>query len=176
MPTFWQFGAVAPQSFIRLLNVVPDSTWLAGGAAGAAGTAAPEGRWRSELAAIEAESVPGSTWKNRKALVGTAVAAVAGLGSAAAVLMAFRLVKVLNVARLLVATTSTFHHSGSPPLRVLTTWLCAGMGTASRVAGLLTPRYPANSVQVDGRRVVDAGGRPDALGRRRREADRHRNV
>ena len=61
----WQLAAVAPQSFFRLLNVVPDSTWLAGGAAGADGTAGPGGAVAVRFAAIESETVPGSTWKNR---------------------------------------------------------------------------------------------------------------
>ena len=38
-----------------------------------------------------------------------------------AALIALTLVREPNVAGLVVATTSTFHHSGAPPLRVPTT-------------------------------------------------------
>jgi len=61
MPMFWQLGAVAPQSFFRLLNVVPFSTWLAGGAADGVATAGPGGAVAVRSAAMADERVPGST-------------------------------------------------------------------------------------------------------------------
>ena len=86
--------------------------------AGAAGTAGPGGAVALRFAAIEADSVPGSTWKNRKVLVGAVIAVPA----VTAALIALTLVSVPNVAGFVVATTSTFHHSGAPSLRVPTTW------------------------------------------------------
>jgi hypothetical protein len=117
MPTFSQLGAVAPQSLFKSSMVWPDSTWLAGGAAGAAGRAAPGGAVAVRLAAWAAGTVPGMTWKKRNALVGTDRAVVA----VTAALMALTLVKVANTVGLVVAMTWTFHHSGRPPLRVPTT-------------------------------------------------------
>ena len=52
-----------------------------------------------------------------------------------AALMAPVLVSVANVEGLVVATTSTFHHSGRPLLRVPTTWSCAGIGTLATAGG-----------------------------------------
>ena len=58
--------------------------------------------------------------------------------------MALTLVSVANVAGLVVATTSTFHHSGSPPFRVPTTWSWAGMGMFDTLLGDGPPgRAPA---------------------------------
>jgi hypothetical protein len=71
---FWQLGAVAPQSFIRLLNVVPDSRWLAGGGPGAVATAGPGGAVAVKSAAMDADSVPGSIWKNKNRFVGASIA------------------------------------------------------------------------------------------------------
>ena len=82
-------------------------------------------------AAWDAGTVPARTWKNRKALVGTDTA----LEAPSAASMADTLVSVANVAGSVVATTCTFHHSGSPPLRVPTTWSWAGMGTLYRLSG-----------------------------------------
>ncbi len=97
----WQFGAVAPQSFFKLLKVVPDSTWLAGGAPGADATAGPGGAVAVRSAAMDFDSVPASTWKNRNTLVGTETAVLA----LTAALMAPTLVSLLKVAGSAVAMT-----------------------------------------------------------------------
>ena len=134
---FWQFGAVAPQSFCRLSITVPGSVWLTVGSGfGAVATAAPGGAVAVRLAAWAAGTVPGRTWKNSEALVGSSTAVPAPM----AAVMAAVLVSVLKVAGSLVATTATFHHSGRPPLRVPTTWSCAGIGTLSRLLASATPR------------------------------------
>src|SRR5271165_4589804 len=126
MPMFWQFGAVAPQSFCRLSITEPGSVWLTDGSGfGAVATGAPGGAVAVRLAAWAAGTVPGRTWKKREVLVGASIA----FDAFTAAVMAAVLVSVLKVAGSVVATTSTFHHSGSPPLRVPTTWSCAGMGT-----------------------------------------------
>ena len=57
--------------------------------------------------------------------------------------MAAVLVSVAKVAGSVVATTSTFHHP-ELPLRVPTTWSCAGIGTLFRLLGDGLPgRAPA---------------------------------
>jgi hypothetical protein len=66
---------------------------------------------------MDADNVPGKIWKNKKALVGAVIAVPA----VTAALIALTLVRVPNVAGSVVATTSTFHHSGAPPFRVPTT-------------------------------------------------------
>lgn len=43
------------------------------------------------------------------------------------------------------ATTSTFHHSGSPLLRVATTWLCSGIAALYSDVGSLTPSADARA-------------------------------
>ena len=83
------------------------------------------------FAAMEADSVPGSTWKNKKALVG----AVIGRPSRDGRIDGARRWSVCRRwPGFVVATTSTFHHSGAPPLRVPTTWSCAGIGTLDTLA------------------------------------------
>ena len=83
------------------------------------------------LAAMDADNVPGRIWKNKKALVGAVIAVPA----VTAALMPLTLVSVLKVAGSVVATTSTFHHSGALPFRVPTTWSCAGIGTFDTLLG-----------------------------------------
>ena len=84
--------------------------------------------------------MPGRTWKNSEVLVGASIA----LDAFTAAVMAAVLVSVANVAGSVVATTSTFHHSGLPPLRVPTTWSWAGMGTLFKLLGDGLPgRAPA---------------------------------
>ena len=69
--------------------------------------------------------MPGRTWKKSEAFVGASIA----FDALTAAVMAAVLVKVAKVAGSVVATTSTFHHSGRPLLRVPTTWSCAGIAT-----------------------------------------------
>ncbi len=175
MPMFWQLGAVAPQSFFRLLKVVPGLGLVAprGRVSERWPPPRPGGAVAVRLAAWAAGTVPGRTWKKRNVLVGTDTAFVA----VTAALMALTLVRVLNVAGSVVAITSTFHHSGRPPLRVPTTWSWAGIGTFFTLVGDGLPGQGAGDPgQVDGRRVVDAGGGGRALGRRRVREQRHRDV
>ena len=52
MPMFWQLGAVAPQSFCRLLITEPGSVWfIVGSGSGAVATADPGGAVAVKLAA-----------------------------------------------------------------------------------------------------------------------------
>ncbi len=91
--------------------------------------------------------------------------------------MAPTLLSFANVAGLVVATTCTFHHSGSPLLRVPTTWLCAGIGDVAQRHRVGAARERSGDRgQVDGRRMVDARRGRDALRRRRRAEQRNRNV
>ena len=80
---------------------------------------------------MTADSVPGSTWKNRNALVGASMA----VQLATAALDGAHAGEGGEGRGLVVATTLTFHHSGRPLLRVPTTWSWAGMATLSRVLG-----------------------------------------
>ena len=138
---FWQFGAVAPQSFCRLSITVPGSVWLTvGSGSGAVATGAPGGAVAVRSAACAAGTVPGRTWKNSETLVGASMA----FDALTAAVMAAVLVSVAKVAGSVVATTSTFHHSGTPLLRVPTTWSCDGIGTLATLLGDGLPgRAPA---------------------------------
>src|ERR1700684_4453651 len=137
---FSQLGAVASQSLLRSSMVWPDSTWLAGGAAGAAGRALPDGAVAVRSAAGAAGTVPGMSWKKRNTLVATESA----VPPVTAALMALTLVRVAKVEALVVAMTCTFHHSGRPLFRVPTTWSWEGMGTLSTDDGEGLPgRDPA---------------------------------
>ena len=107
MPTFWQLGAVAPQSFNRLLKVVPGSTWLAGGAPGAAGTGAPGGAVAVRLEAMDADSVRAVPGRTERHWLG-AVIAVPAVTTA---LIPPTLVRVLKVAGF------CCDHFDIPPLR-----------------------------------------------------------
>src|SRR5579875_3867310 len=124
MPPFWQLAPPPQQSTLRVSMAATRSTPLAW-AAGAGWMGAPGGAVAVRLAAWAAGTVPGSTWNIRNTLVGTSATLPAVLAAA----MALTLVSVLHVAGSVVATTSTFHHSGRPLLRVPTTWLWAGIGT-----------------------------------------------
>ena len=129
-----------------------------------AGTAGPGGAVAVRLAAMDGRQGSRQHLEEQEGVGRNRSCRRGGLGSASAVVMAARLVSLSKVARLLVATTWTFHHSGSPPFRVATTWSCAGIGTASRLEGTARRGSRPGARQVDGGRMVDAGGRGRCTG------------
>ena len=123
--TVWRGGTAV---VLEVVEGGSSSTWLAGGAAGAAGKAGARRGGGGQVGSHRCGQGQGSTWKNRKALVGTAMADAAvplpGVDGGEA----GQLVERGQARR---GDDLDVPPLGRPLFRVPTTWSWAGMATSA---------------------------------------------